>query len=120
MQWVALVLAPYSKTSTPFAAPSALVVSSHRGGVSGEMAHSVAIEVSDETLAALRRDPDTYASDLRLAAAAKLYEIGEVSQEIAAEIAGLTRTEFMLGARRFQVSPFQETAASLAEQLTRG
>lgn len=84
------------------------------------MAHSVAIEVSDETLAALRRDPDGYASELRLAAAAKLYEIGEVSQEIAAAIAGLSRSEFMLAARRFRVSPFQETAASLAEQLNRG
>ena len=59
------------------------------------MTHTVRIEVSDETLAALRRDPGEYAQDLRLAAAAKLYELGRVSQEVAADIAGPGREEFL-------------------------
>ena len=59
------------------------------------MMHTLQIEVSDETLAALRRNPAEYASDLRIAAAAKLYEVGRVSQEVAAEIAGLNRADFL-------------------------
>lgn len=84
------------------------------------MAHTVQIEVSDETLAAMRRDPDGYASELRLAAAAKLYEVGRVSQEVAAEIAGLSRSDFLTALAQFQVTPFQDTPESLKDELERG
>jgi predicted HTH domain antitoxin len=83
------------------------------------MVHTVLIEVSDETLAAMRRNPGEYASELRLAAAAKLYELGRVSQEVAAEIAGLDRAEFLLALSRFEVTPFQDTPASLEDELQR-
>jgi len=83
------------------------------------MDRTVEVEVSDETLAVLRRTPEEYAADLRIAAAAKMYELGMVSQEIAAQIAGLSREELMIELGRFQVSPFQETPASLEEQLAR-
>lgn len=84
------------------------------------MVHTVLIEVSDETLAALRRDPGEYASELRVAAAAKLYELGRVSQEMAAQIAGLSRVEFLLALSRLQVTPFQDTRTSLQDELERG
>lgn len=84
------------------------------------MTHTVQIEVSDETLAALRRGPQEYASELRLAAAAKLYELGRVSQEVAAEIAGLSRFDFLQALAQFQVTPFQDTRESLKEELERG
>ena len=83
------------------------------------MTHTVRIEVSDETLAALRRDPGEYAQDLRLAAAAKLYELGRVSQEVAADIAGLGREEFLKALASFEVSPFQDTAESLKDEVSR-
>jgi predicted HTH domain antitoxin len=84
------------------------------------MMHTLQIEVSDETLAALRRNPAEYASDLRIAAAAKLYEVGRVSQEVAAEIAGLNRADFLLALARFEVTPFQDTRESLEDELRRG
>lgn len=84
------------------------------------MAHTVHIEVSDETLAAMRITPGEYASELRVAAAAKLYELGRVSQEVAAEIAGFSRVDFLLALGRLQVTPFQETHDSLAAELERG
>ena len=83
------------------------------------MTHTVEIEVSDETLAALQRDPRSYAAELRVAAAAKLYEVGSVSQELAAEIAGLSRAEFMRALSDMRVSPFQDTAESLTHELER-
>lgn len=83
------------------------------------MTHTVQIEVTDETLAALRRDPLGYAVEMRVAAAAKLYEVGRVSQEVAAEIAGLSRAEFLHALAEFRVSPLQDTPDSLKHELSR-
>ena len=44
------------------------------------------------------------------AAAAKWYEVGRVSQEVAAQIAGVSRSEFLTLLSRLQVSPMQESA----------
>jgi predicted HTH domain antitoxin len=46
----------------------------------------------------------------RAAAAAKWYEVGRVSQEVAAQIAGMSRSEFVLALSDLRVSPMQETA----------
>jgi predicted HTH domain antitoxin len=46
----------------------------------------------------------------RAAAAAKWYEVGRVSQEAAAQIAGMSRTEFVSALSDLRVSPMQETA----------
>lgn len=83
------------------------------------MTHTVQIEVTDETLAALRRDPPGYAAELRLAAAAKLYEVGRVSQEVAADIAGLSHAQFLRALSQFRVSPLQDTPDSLKHELER-
>jgi predicted HTH domain antitoxin len=55
--------------------------------------------------------------EMRVAAAAKWYELGKISQEKAAEIAGLNREEFMLTLSRLQVSPFQYTVQEIEEEL---
>ena len=83
------------------------------------MTHTVQIQVTDETLAALRRDASGYAAELRLAAAAKLYEVGRVSQEVAADIAGLSRAEFLRVLSQFRVSPLQDTPDLLKRELER-
>lgn len=43
-------------------------------------------------------------------AAAKLYEVGDVSQERAADLAGLSRQGFLASLSRLRVSPFQGVA----------
>lgn len=50
------------------------------------------------------------AAEIRIAAAVKWYELGRVSQEVAAKIAGVSRTEFLSLLSRMSVSPMQETA----------
>jgi len=55
--------------------------------------------------------------EMRVAAAAKWYELGRISQEKAAEMAGLNREEFMTTLSSLQVSPFQYTAQELEEEL---
>lgn len=68
----------------------------------------IAIDLPDGAFAALRKDPQEMGQELRLAAAAKWYELGLVSQERGAEIAGLSRVEFMRALGPLGVSPFQE------------
>lgn len=70
----------------------------------------VEIDLPDETFAGLDRESAEVAAELRAAAAAKLYELGRVSQEVAAQIAGVSRSEFLTVLSQHKVSPFQETA----------
>ncbi len=53
---------------------------------------------------------------MRLAAAVKWYETAAVSQSKAAEIAGLSRAEFLAALGQFGVSPFQTTSEELREE----
>lgn len=65
------------------------------------------IEVPESALSALRQAPKEFSACLRLMAAAKLYEVGDLSQELAAELAGQSRQDFLTSLSRLKVSPFQ-------------
>lgn len=80
---------------------------------------TLAVELPESVFSALRRSPQEFVQEMRLAAAVKWYELGQLSQGKAAEVAGLTRAEFIAALSRFQVSPFQYTAEELAEDLAR-
>jgi predicted HTH domain antitoxin len=77
------------------------------------------IEVPEATLSALRKDPHTFARELRLAAAVKWYELKLLSQERAAGLAGMSRAEFLDALGRFGVSPFQCSAEEIVEEADR-
>lgn len=68
------------------------------------------IDLPDETFAGLGRESAELTAEFRAAAAAKWYEVGRVSQEVAAQIAGVSRSEFVTLLSRLQVSPMQESA----------
>ena len=78
------------------------------------------IEVPEGALASLHQDPEGFAREMKLAAAAKWYELKLVSQGRAAEIAGVSRTEFLDALARFGVTPFQQTADELLEEAGLG
>ena len=65
---------------------------------------------------ALEKTPEEFSKDLRLTAAVKWYEMGVVSQEKAAEIAGMHREDFLLALARFNVSPFQYSAEEVLRE----
>ena len=76
----------------------------------------VSFMINRDIFSALRQDPEHFVPELRLAAAVKWYEIGMVSQSKAAEIAGLSRSEFIAELKRFKVSPFQYTVDEIIEE----
>ena len=80
------------------------------------MSKTLTIEMEDDVFPALQEEPDKMAREMRLFSAVKWYELGRVSQSKAAEIADLTRAEFITALSHFSVSPFQETA----EEIRRG
>lgn len=56
----------------------------------------ITMHLDEEIFSTLRRAPDEFVRELRLAAAIHWYERGEISQEKAAQIASLDRTDFLL------------------------
>ena len=76
---------------------------------------SLTVEVPDELLVALQEDLESFAREFKIAAAVKWYELGKISQDRAAELAGLSRAEFLLRLGRYRVSAFQETADEVME-----
>jgi predicted HTH domain antitoxin len=77
----------------------------------------VSIELPREAFSALRQDPDGFVREMRLAAAAKWYEIHLISQAKAAEITGLSRAEFLAALARLNVSPFQYDASEIIREI---
>ncbi len=78
----------------------------------------VSIELPRAVFSALRQDPAGFVREMRVAAAVKWYESGVVSQSKAAEIAGLSRAEFINALNQFKVSPFQYTASEIVAEVT--
>ena len=77
------------------------------------MSHVLEIEMPDEVTLAMQKEPLAIAGEMRLAAATKWYKMGVLSQEKAAQAAGLSRAEFITELARFGVSPFQDTAEEI-------
>ncbi len=77
----------------------------------------ISFTVNREIFAALRQDPDHFILEMRLAAAVKWYELGVISQSKAAEIAGISRSDFISELSRFKVTPFQYEADEIAQEV---
>ncbi|MCP4396560.1 MAG: UPF0175 family protein [bacterium] len=75
------------------------------------------IELPESAFSALRKAPPEFLLEMKYAAVVKWYESGLLSQSKAAEIAGLSRYEFLALLARYNVSAIQYTAEVLDEEL---
>ena len=70
-----------------------------------------------EVFSALRRSPNEFVREMRLAAGIHWYERGQISQENAAQIAGLDRTDFLAALAREGVNVFSVDEEDLKREL---
>lgn len=78
---------------------------------------SVQIEVPDEVLISLKETPETISQELSVLAAVKLFEMGKLSSGRAAQLAQVSRVEFLKLIGRYQVSPFTQSSAELEQDV---
>ena len=81
---------------------------------------TLTVEVPDQAFAALRYAPEEFLREMCLAAAVSWYEQGKISQELAARVAGMNRTDFLLALARLGKDSFQVDFADLDRELARG
>jgi len=79
---------------------------------------TIRVSLPDEAFSALRRSPEEFAQEMRLAAAMHWYSRGMISHELAAAIADLDRTDFLLALSRAGVDAFVVDMGSLRRELT--
>jgi len=77
---------------------------------------TLVMEIPIGAFSALKQTTEEFAKNMRLAAAVKWYEKGMISQEKAAEIAGLCREDFLMTLAQFDVSPFQYSAEEILRE----
>ena len=78
---------------------------------------TVQIEIPEEVLISLKETPETISRELRILAAVKLFELGKLSSGRAAQLAGISRVEFLMLLGRYQVSPFSLTTEQLERDV---
>ena len=78
---------------------------------------TLAIEIPDSILPALQLDPKEFVREMRIVAAIKWYELGRISQGKGAELANLSRAEFITALSTAKVSPFLISHDELLEEL---
>ena len=81
---------------------------------------TLTLELPEEVFSALRRSPEEFGRELRLAAAIHWYQRGQISQEKAAQVAGLDRTDFLMALAREGVDAFVVDFNDLRRELERG
>jgi len=65
----------------------------------------ISIEIPESILIAEKTDEISFAREVRVLAAVKLYEMGRLSSGRAAELAGMPRVEFLMNLGRYKVFP---------------
>lgn len=79
----------------------------------------VNLDLPPEVFSARRLSPDDFVLDMRLAAAIFWYQKNEISQEKAAQIAGLNRRDFIAALTREEIDVFSVDFDDLQQELSR-
>lgn len=77
----------------------------------------VQLNIPEEVLISLKETPETISQELSMLAAVKLFELGKLSSGRAAQLANISRVEFLNSLGRYQVSPFPLSPEDLAQDV---
>ncbi len=75
------------------------------------------VDVPETTFAAFKQTPAEFVQSMKITALVKWYEDGRISQSKAAEIAGISRQEFLECLYEHKVSPYQLTPEDLINEV---
>jgi predicted HTH domain antitoxin len=78
--------------------------------------NQITIDISDETVLALKMPPGEVAGALRMAAAMKLFELRKLSSGAAAALAGVPRVAFLAKLADYAVDTFDLSEEQLAKE----
>ena len=67
---------------------------------------TVKLQIPEEPLESLQTEAEAFGREVLLLAAVKLFELGRLSSARAAQLAGLSRVEFLAVLPKYQVSPY--------------
>ncbi len=76
----------------------------------------ITLEIPEKVLLAEKTDAVSFAHEMRVLSAVKLYELGRLSSGRAAELAGMSRVEFLLQLGHYGVFPFKSELDDLESQ----
>jgi predicted HTH domain antitoxin len=77
----------------------------------------ITLSYPDDLPQAVRLTPEEWKAQILLMAALKMFELGKLSSGKAAELAGLSRVEFIEACSRYQVSSFNIPAEVLDTEV---
>jgi predicted HTH domain antitoxin len=78
---------------------------------------TIAFDLPEDALVALKLDGVEAGNEIRLAAAVKLYEVGRLPSGAAARLAGIPKVTFLSRLAEFGVATFRQSEQEVAEDL---
>ena len=81
---------------------------------------TITVELPEQVQQALNRTSGEMSRDVKLYAALMLFQLGKLSSGMAAQMAGITRVEFLNLCGEYGISVFQYTPEELAAELADG